>query len=279
MSKKIIFTKLSDVEFIELVKKSKNYNEILISLKVKPSTRNYEYLKYRITNLNINITHFSNKRSIIWTQHNDEEFSDFIKNYYTFSDIMRYFNISTSNGSVKTLKERIKVLNIDTSHFKIIGKNRKRIPLDEILIENSTYTRHNLKKRLLKNGMLKNECSICGQKGEWRGKELRMIIDHINGVNNDNRLENLRMVCPNCNSQLDTHSGKNTKREKKKYYCKCGKEKFKKSKMCKSCYDLKQRRVVRPSKEQLLQEIKELGYEGTGRKYGVSGNAIRKWIK
>ncbi len=225
------------------------------------------------------------RKSIIWILLNDFKFKHLVKKSKTYKEILDYFNISASSGNYKTLKDRIRYLDVDVSHFEIsyddlkqYGLNKK-IPLEEVLIENSDYPRSSLKKRLLKNGMLKNECSICGQKGEWKGKELKMILDHINGINNDNRLENLRMVCPNCNSQLDTHSGKNNKRKKKKYYCKCGNVIFKQSKQCKICYDIKQRRAKRPDKEKLLQEIKELGYEGTGRKYNVSGNAIKKWLK
>lgn len=53
---------------------------------------------------------------------------------------------------------------------------------------------------------------MCGQGEEWNGKKMSLILDHINGVHNDNRLENLRIVCPNCNATLDTHCGKNNKK-------------------------------------------------------------------
>jgi len=53
---------------------------------------------------------------------------------------------------------------------------------------------------------LKNKvCELCGQDENWNGKKMSLILDHINGINNDNRLENLRIVCPNCNATLDTH--------------------------------------------------------------------------
>jgi len=60
-----------------------------------------------------------------------------------------------------------------------------------------------------KGNYTKYECSICGQEPFWNGKELTLILDHINGVHTDDRLENLRWVCPNCNYQLDTTNGKN----------------------------------------------------------------------
>lgn len=52
-------------------------------------------------------------------------------------------------------------------------------------------------------------CECCGNDGEWLGKKISLQLDHINGINNDNRIENLRFLCPNCHSQTDTFGGKN----------------------------------------------------------------------
>jgi len=74
--------------------------------------------------------------------------------------------------------------------------------------------RWNIKHRLIQAGLLSNRCAECGI-SEWRGKPLTVHIDHINGVKNDNRLENLRMLCPNCHSQTETYSGHNAKRRQR----------------------------------------------------------------
>ena len=82
--------------------------------------------------------------------------------------------------------------------------------MEEILVENSSYTnRTRLKERLIKEKLLEYKCSICQNNGIWLNKELTLQLDHINGINNDNRIENLRFLCPNCHSQTDTYSGKN----------------------------------------------------------------------
>jgi hypothetical protein len=74
--------------------------------------------------------------------------------------------------------------------------------------------RYNIKARLLRAGILRNQCRECGLT-EWLGRPLQMHIDHINGVGADYRLENLRMLCPNCHSQTDTYGGKNAKRRRR----------------------------------------------------------------
>jgi 5-methylcytosine-specific restriction endonuclease McrA len=88
--------------------------------------------------------------------------------------------------------------------------NRKRkIPTDQILVKDSTYARHNLKRRLIEEKLLLYKCSCCGNVGEYNNKPLVLQLDHINGINNDNRLENLRFLCPNCHAQSDTYAAKN----------------------------------------------------------------------
>lgn len=89
------------------------------------------------------------------------------------------------------------------------GERRKD---EEVFVENSNYARHRLKERILNQNILPYVCQKCGIGSEWNGKSMPLILDHINGVNNDNRLENLRFVCSNCDSQLPTYKSRNRKR-------------------------------------------------------------------
>lgn len=84
------------------------------------------------------------------------------------------------------------------------------IPNEEIFVENSKYVFNSipLKKRLLDAGRLENVCSGCGVGPEWNGQSLTLQLDHINGISNDHRYENLRILCPNCHSQTPTYSGR-----------------------------------------------------------------------
>ena len=134
----------------------------------------------------------------------------------TFSDVLRHFGLNHQGGNCRTLKRRLIEDDIDFSHIRQ-GRNSTKglrsggfeIPLSEILIEQSTYTnRWRLKRRLIKAGLLIERCVICGQNPVWNEQPLMLVLDHINGKNNDNRLENLRLLCPNCNSQTETFCGR-----------------------------------------------------------------------
>lgn len=138
--------------------------------------------------------------------------------------------------------------------------------------------------------MLEEKCSICGQLPVWNGKPLVLELDHIDGDHTNNELSNLRIVCGHCHSQTPNFRGRKPKKEKQKSRKKktslcseCHKKIYKDTKtgLCRECYqkvNLCKKIKNRPSQEQLLQDIEELGYRGTGRKYGVSDTTIKKWI-
>lgn len=282
---------------------------------------------------------------------NIEQIKKIIENSFNKTDVLNKLGLKNHGGNYNTLSSFIRDNKIDVNHFmpnkitKIIENNGSKL-ISDILIENSTYkSTNNLKRKLYKLGLKERKCELCGQTEEWQGKKMSLILDHINGDRHDNRIENLQIVCPNCNATLETHCrGMRNKGENydlcncgdkkqirsstcKKCYeekhrivtynrydiCECGDKKTKGSLTCKSCNSKKRknnindicecggkkdirsllcklcniekrkniirRKVKRPSYIQLLEEIKELGYSATGRKYNVSDNSIRKWKK
>lgn len=82
---------------------------------------------------------------------------------------------------------------------------------DEVFTIDSTYNRSKLKGRIIKGNLIPYVCASCGNEGEWNGKPLSLQLDHENGINTDNRISNLRFLCPNCHTQTDTYAGKATK--------------------------------------------------------------------
>lgn len=220
-----------------------------------------------------------------------------------WADALRKLGYAVKGNNNRTLKKYAQLWGIKTHHFDPhVGRRRaaaKRTPLlQDVLVANSGYPRGRLKERLYAEGLKRSECEICGQGETWRGRQMSLILDHINGVANDHRLENLRILCPNCAATLDTHCGRSLPRSRvcpncrnefapahiRHRYCslRCWgaawtSPDYKGPRATWGIPRPEDRRVDRPPYWQLLDEIEELGYRGVGRKYGVSDNAIRKW--
>lgn len=145
----------------------------------------------------------------------DNEFRQLIANSTTYSECLRKLGLKTRGGSsTDILKKRINELNCSTEHFGRYNSNNEsyniKYTLEEICVKNSNYhSIDRLKKRLIQENKLEYKCAFCGNTGEWYGHKLSLQLDHINGINNDHRIENLRFLCPNCHSITETFSGKN----------------------------------------------------------------------
>lgn len=214
----------------------------------------------------------------------DEEFEKIVKDNFCYADIMKDLGYNSKSGSsYKALKEKINKLNISTEHFT----SKKGIERNEenIFIENSTADQSTLRKYYLKGNYTPYICLICGQEPIWQEKPMTLILDHINGNNKDDRLENLRWVCPNCNQQLDTTNGKNKKHKEHelKYCIDCGKVIGKKSIRCLSCSSKKikeeQAKELPITREELKKLIRTTPFTKIGELYNLSDNSIRKWCK
>ena len=161
-----------------------------------------------------------NKRSLIWKVEK-EILAEIVKNSTSITEILNSLGFQNKGRNYETLKSRLTFESIDFSHIPLGFNNNlgrkfpeglKEIPLSEILVENSNYNRFNLKKRLIKQKLLLEVCSSCGLGNVWNGKAISLQLDHINGISNDNRLENLRILCPNCHSQTDNFAGKSRRK-------------------------------------------------------------------
>lgn len=125
-----------------------------------------------------------------------------VKTSSTYWEVAKLLGVKRkSSGSYPLIIAKIKEFKIDTSHFSVDRtKSNLKIPLNNILVENSNYSSSKLKSRLIREGYKEAKCEKCGLT-EWLGEEITLDLDHINRNNSDNRLENLQILCPNCHRQ------------------------------------------------------------------------------
>ena len=212
---------------------------------------------------------------------------------------MRALGLRVVGNNGVTVRKYAEAWGISTAHFDPYasrrGRRDRRVPLEDVLVEGSSYARKHIKARLFEEGLKERRCELCGQGEEWRGRRMALILDHVNGVPDDHRLENLQIVCPNCAATLDTHCGRNRRAEPSRDCVACGRPfapRYPQHRYCsRTCVGRghaeafrgrehpERRTVERPPYEVLVREVEELGWSAVGRRYGVSDNAVRKWLR
>lgn len=231
-------------------------------------------------------------------RYTEQQARDAIAESRSYAETLRRLGLCATGGNWLTLRRWAGAWKISTAHFDPYARGaaaaRARArPLDEILVAASEYSRHSLKQRLWSSKLKPRHCEMCGQGEVCNGRPMGLILDHINGVRDDNRLENLRIICPNCAATLDTHCGRKNKFDVQRACARCAAifrpnrpEQRYCSASCGRRYlrdkgvpNVKLRRVERPPYDQLLREVGETSFSAVGRRYGVSDNAVRKWIR
>lgn len=150
-----------------------------------------------------------------WTY---EELIDAIKSSESIAETLRKLGLKPQGSNYKTIHRYVSKYNIDTSHWlgqaHLKGKERIKLrrPLEDLLVYNPSISikTDTLKKKLVSAKLITYECCIC-KLSIWLDKYISLHLDHINGNSFDNRIENIRLLCPNCHSQTETYCGKKNK--------------------------------------------------------------------
>ncbi len=159
----------------------------------------------------------STSRKRKWSE---EQLRKAAKESYSVRQVIFKIGLFPAGGNYVQVQKYLSQLKINTSHFKgkgwnkgLKGTGKPHIPLEDILVKESTYQSYKLKKRLFSLGLKSRQCEICNWAQIADDGRLPLELDHINGDRADNRLENLRILCPNCHSLQSTHRAKNRKKK------------------------------------------------------------------
>lgn len=203
--------------------------------------------------------------------------------YYT--EVTEKLNLNKSGGLLRIIKETAKELGLPFEAYNAqVTRMTRKFTLEEILIPNSPYkSTTTLKERLFREGIKEERCERCGL-NEWLGEKLLMTLDHIDGDNRNNSLENLKILCPNCHSQTPTWCGKNKDRTSPsratKKYCACGIQIENQNSTCRKCYDaIRKETNGYPSNEEIIAGVEKMGMKPYANTLGISDNGLRKVLR
>lgn len=223
------------------------------------------------------------RSSPVWLK-SKNEIQNLLNECSSFVEVLNKLGLDPHSGNHRTLNLRIKEdsLVIDELVRKRKEKTKTikdKIPLSEIMVENSTYGSNHLKARLLKEGIFEYVCKKCGNNGNWMGSKLILQLEHKNGNSKDHRLDNLCLLCPNCHSQTQTYAGKNSSMKKIRICIECKGPTKGKGQKCVKCASQKQPQKFFITKEELEELVKKYPMAELGRKFGVTDNSVRKRCK
>lgn len=297
------YNNLTEEDLKQIVKDSHSWSDVISKCGLKTITRS---LQRKLAKYNIDSSHFEKRFDGKYTKINKltkEQITDIVAKNDKWMDIMKAFRY-TSCAHVRYIQAKLVNLGINFDHVdQEYDPPKNLIPLADVLVNDSTYNNMSkLRLRLQRELGWEHRCVVCNNT-EWNGRAIPIQIDHINGDHYDNRIENLRFLCPNCHAQTDTYCGKNmkickenklkleaqpkdkpkkTKENQSKHTCiDCNKGLKSKATRCKECDEsnrINLRKVERPSHEQLIDDLQEMSMVKVGKKYGVSDNCIRKWM-
>ncbi|WP_282695564.1 HNH endonuclease signature motif containing protein [Streptomyces sp. CC208A] len=197
---------------------ARTLTEALERLGVDPKSGSRRYLLDRMRKLGVDTSHFE-REGVRWTR---EVLAEAVAASTNMCEVLRWLGVEVVGGQHTHISRRIKAYGIDTSHFtstvwtERMRYNQRRRTTAEVLTEDTSPHARRAQSGRLKSAMLeagmKEQCAACGIEAVWLGKPLPLEVDHIDSNWKNNRIENLRFLCPNCHSTTDSYRGRSKRR-------------------------------------------------------------------
>ncbi|MES9555421.1 MULTISPECIES: HNH endonuclease [unclassified Streptomyces] len=191
----------------EAARKTTNANDAVRWCGGTPTPGSRSYLRSKMAEWGIDISHFADTR----VRHTEAALRELVACSKSVAEVVRRLGISPVGGNQAHIGRRIAALRIDTSHFLRTPPRRAKGALGNPLALGSPpdgrIPGERLRREMIRSGV-QDVCAECGNEGEWQGRPLRLEVDHVNGDWWDNRLGNLRLLCPNCHAATDTYRGR-----------------------------------------------------------------------
>ncbi|MGW3412181.1 HNH endonuclease signature motif containing protein [Streptomyces sp. NPDC000888] len=193
---------------------SRTLSEALGKLGVDPKSWKRRYISERMKKLGVDVSHFE-REGAKWTR---EILEPVVAASMSVNEVLRRLGLEVVGGHHTNISRRIKAYGIDTSHFTPVVRterqryNQRRRTAEEILTEDTSAHPRRIPSSRLKRAIgelgVEEHCALCGIEGVWLGEPLPLEVDHIDGNWRNNRIENLRLLCPNCHSTTDSYRGR-----------------------------------------------------------------------
>ncbi|MFI9750178.1 HNH endonuclease signature motif containing protein [Streptomyces collinus] len=202
----------------EAARGARSLSEALERLGVDPRSSGRDYIRQRMKKLGVDTAHFEREGSR-WTR---KVLEVAVSASTSMNDVLRYIGLELVGGHHTHISRRIKAYGIDTSHFVPVVRtekmrnNQRRRTAEEILIEDTSKHPRRVPSARLKRAMrelgVEERCAMCGMEAVWLGEPLPLEVDHVDGNWRNNRVENVRFLCPNCHSTTDSYRGRGRRR-------------------------------------------------------------------
>lgn len=213
------YAPISTPGLAEAVAKSRTIAEVVRALGLPLDSATHTKVRRRIVKSGLDVSHLvrTRKRATRTRRWSEAQLREAVERSTSIAMVARMLGIVAAGGNYETIRNSIAELGLDTKHFKaggwFIGRKLvvNRIALHELLVAGRWTGTQNLKQRLFDEKLKTPACELCGWAERSKDGRVPVELDHINGDRNDNRLENLRILCPNCHSLQATHRGLNKK--------------------------------------------------------------------